>query len=95
MKPILDNLESKHETGQSNQLNDIGWKMKLQISSEAQQKEKIPLAHVQFHINDRSENSRQNHDDLIDFEMNHSEVLEMYNQMEAIQNELDALRNGK
>lgn len=90
-KPILDNLEL--EDGQSNQLEHIGWKMKLQLSSEPQQKEKIPLASVQLHTTRDNVNSARG--EPITMEMNHAEVLDMYNAIDAIQVELDALKNVK
>lgn len=93
MKPILDNLENKDEPGQSNQLEHVGWKLKLQLSSEPQQKEKIPIAQLQLHTSDDNVNSRSG--EPINFEMNHAEVLELYNQIDAIQNELDSLRSTK
>lgn len=93
MKPILDNLEIKDEPGQSNQLEKIGWKMKVELASEAQQKEKKPIAQLQLHTT--VDNATRGKQEPINFEMNHFEVLDMYNQMEAIQNELDSLRNGK
>lgn len=93
MKPILDNLEIQNEPDQSNQLEHIGWKLKLQLSSEPQRKEKIPIAQVQFHTTNDNLNSQSN--EPINFEMNHNEVLELYNQIDAIQNELDSLRNVK
>lgn len=93
MKPILDNLEVKDEPGQSNQLEKIGWKLKVQVSSEALQKEKTPIAQVQLHTT--ADNVTKGKREPINFEMNHMELMDMYNQMEAIQNELDALRSGK
>lgn len=93
MKPILDNLENKDVPGQSNQLEHVGWKMKLQISSEPQQKEKIPIAQIQLHTSIDNVNGHTG--EPINFEMNHVEVLELYNTIEAIQNELDTLRNTK
>lgn len=93
MKPILDNLEIKDEPGQSNQLEKVGWKLKVQVSSEPQQKEKRPIAQMQFHTTiDNAHSSRR---EPINFEMNHMELMDMYNQMEAIQNELDAMRSEK
>lgn len=93
MKPILDNLEVKDEPGQSNQLEKVGWKLKVQVSSEAQQKEKTPIAQIQLHTT--ADNVAKGKREPINFEMNHMELMDMYNQMEAIQNELDALRSGK
>lgn len=93
MKPILDNLEVKDEPGQSNQLEKVGWKLKVQVSSEAQQKERTPIAQVQFHTT--ADNANSGKREPINFEMNHLELMDMYNQMEAIQNEMDSLRSGK
>ena len=95
MKPILDNLEVKDEAGgsQSNQLEQIGWKLKTQLSSEAQQKEKAPIAQLQFHT--MEDNATTGKDGPINFEMNHAELLDMYNHLEAIQNEMDSLRSNK
>lgn len=94
MRPILDNLENKDEPGQSNQLEQIGWKLKVQLSSEPQQKEKHPIAQIQLHTTaDGVSSARQQ--EPINFEMNHTELLEVYNQIEAIQSELDLLRSGK
>lgn len=92
-KPILDNLETDDGSGHSNQLEHIGWKLKLQLSSEPQQKEKIPLALVQLHTTCDNVNSHSG--EPISLEMNHAELLEIYNQIDAIQNELDSLRNVK
>lgn len=92
MRPILDNLNGDDESGgQTNQLEHIGWKLKLQLASEAQRKEKIPLAQMQFHTTRDNANSGA----PINFEMNHADVLELYNQIDTIQNELDALRGFK
>lgn len=95
MKPILDNLENKDEPGAAtnNELEHVGWKLKLQLSSEPQQKEKIPIGQIQLHTSVDNMNSQSG--EPINFEMNHAEVLEFYNQIEAIQNELDSLRNVK
>lgn len=87
MKPLLDNLAADDGTGEPNQLEHIGWKLKLQLSSESQRKEKIPLAQMQFHTT--RDNLNRPGDGPINFEMNHADVLELYNQIDAIQNELD------
>lgn len=94
MRPILDNLEIKDEPGQSNQLEQIGWKLKLQLSSEPQQKEKYPIAQLQLHTTADGVSSATQQES-INFEMNHVELLDVYNQIEAIQSELDSLRSGK
>lgn len=83
MKPILDNLDTD-ENGKSNELQNVGWKLKIQLSSEAQQREKQPIAQLQLSTYAK---------EPINLEMNHNELLNLYNQLEAIQNEFDALRN--
>lgn len=93
MKPILDNLENEDEPDHPNQLEHVGWKLKLQVSSEPQQKEKIPIAQLQLHTSVDNVKSRSG--EPINFEMNHVEILDLYNQIDAIQNELDSLRSAK
>lgn len=82
MKPILDRLDT--DAGKSNELENIGWKLKVQLSSEAQQKEKTPISHLQLCTTVG---------EPINLEINHNELLNLYNQLEAIQNELDSLRS--
>lgn len=97
IKPILDNTEdvfvtsvqsemgtTTTTTGTSNELAQLGWKLKMQLSSEAQQKEKIPIAQLQLNTTAGRP---------INLEMNHAEVLSLYNQLEIIQGELDSLRS--
>lgn len=87
MKPILDNLEtSKNGILQSNELENVAWDLKVQLSSEPQQKEKNPIAHLQLTLTN---------DEHINLEVNHIELCELYNQIEGVQNELDAFRSNK
>lgn len=83
VKPILDNLETD-DSGKSNELVNVAWKLKVQLASEAQQKEKNPIAQLQLSTSVG---------EPVDLEVNHSELLSMYNQLEAIQSELDSLRS--
>lgn len=83
-KPILDNLqEGKYD---SNEIEDVAWKLNVQISSHCQQKEKTALAVLQLKTAAGED---------INWEMNHDELLNLYNQFEGIQNELDAMRSTK
>lgn len=84
MKPILDNLEVAE--GKYNELDGIGWNLKVQLSSEAQRKEKQPIAQLQLTTISG---------EPINFEFNHTEILDFYNKLEAVQNELDSFRNNK
>lgn len=81
-KPIIQNLEKNQNN--LNEIQDIAWKLKLQLSSQCQQKDKILLGQIQFKLQNGS---------TIDLEMNHDELINLYNQFENIQNELDALRS--
>ncbi|XP_055385642.1 uncharacterized protein LOC129614793 [Condylostylus longicornis] len=83
-KPILDNLESKNIS--ENELNDVTWKLKVQMASHCQQKEKTPIACLQL---------RTVEGPNIDLEMSHEELSHLYNQLELIQNELDSLRSSR
>lgn len=86
MKPIFDNMQAStgSEEVEANELQNVSWKLKVQLSSEAQLKEKIPLAQLQL---------TTRHGAPTNLEVNHTELLGLYNQLEAIQSELDALRN--
>lgn len=80
-KPILDNLEGSD--GVSKELENISWKLKVQLSSSAMKKEKTVLGQVQLKTTEQ---------DPINLEMNHEEVLDFFNQLENIQTELDLLK---
>lgn len=87
MKPIFDNMQATtagSDEIEANELQNVSWKLKVQLSSEAQLKEKIPLAQLQL---------TTRHGAPTNLEVNHTELLGLYNQLEAIQSELDALRN--
>lgn len=77
-KPILTNLHCG--SMEAKEVTDVSWKLNLQISSNCQQKERTALACLQLKTGDGND---------IDMEMNHSELLQLYNQIESIQNELD------
>lgn len=92
MKPIFDNLHAgggggsngENKEDGANELQNVSWKLKVQLSSEAQQRERTPIAHLQL---------TTRHGAPTNLEVNHNELLGLYNQLEAIQGELDALRN--
>lgn len=77
-KPILTNLHCG--SMESKEVTDVSWMLNLQISSNCQQKERTALACLQLKTGDGND---------IDLEMNHSELLNLFNQFENIQNELD------
>lgn len=77
-KPILTNLHCG--SMEAKEVTDVAWKLNLQISSNCQQKERTALACLQLKTGDGND---------IDMEMNHEELLQLFNQIESIQNELD------
>lgn len=93
MKPLMDNMqagaaedggEEDGEHGKNNELICANWELKVQLSSQAVQKQKSVLGQLQLVTS---------HGEPTVLEMNHTELSQFYNQLESIQNELDALRN--
>lgn len=83
-KPIMENLSD--EKYESNEIKDVAWKLNVQISSHCQQRQKTALAVLQLKTGAGED---------INLEMNHNDLLNLYNQFENIQNELDAMRCSK
>ncbi|XP_055610222.1 COMM domain-containing protein 10-like [Uranotaenia lowii] len=85
-KIILDSLESDQQSaenpgGTSNQLEDVSWKVRAQLSSEPRQKDKLALGQLELRTTKN----------VINLELNCDEIVELYNQLERIQVELDAV----
>ncbi|KAH8330196.1 hypothetical protein KR074_011976, partial [Drosophila pseudoananassae] len=78
--PIMNNLASKRY--ESNVIEDVAWKLNMEIASHCQQREKTPLTVLQMKTGAGED---------INIEMNQAELLELYNQFENIQGELDAM----
>ncbi|XP_033169571.1 COMM domain-containing protein 10 [Drosophila mauritiana] len=78
--PIMNNLASKRY--ESNVIEDVAWKLNMEISSHCQQREKTPLAVLQMKTAVGED---------INIEMTQPELMELYNQFESIQGELDAM----
>ncbi|XP_043661218.1 COMM domain-containing protein 10 [Drosophila teissieri] len=78
--PIMNNLASKRY--ESNVIEDVAWKLNMEISSHCQQREKTPLAVLQMKTAVGED---------INIEMTHPELMELFNQFESIQGELDAM----
>ncbi|XP_067635867.1 COMM domain-containing protein 10 [Eurosta solidaginis] len=79
--PIMNNLAC--ERYESNEIHDVAWKLNVEISSHCEQRAKNALAMLQLKTGTGED---------INLEMNHEELLQLYNQFECIQNELDALK---
>lgn len=90
MKPLMDNLEGAADGDAcgdqfgNNELESAAWAVKVQLSSKVQQKEKTVLGQLQL-VTSRGEPTV--------LEMNHLELSHLYNQLELIQNEMDAFRS--
>ncbi|XP_065079560.1 COMM domain-containing protein 10-like [Ochlerotatus camptorhynchus] len=82
-KIVLDALEADddNEHGKSNQLEDVSWKVRAQLSSEPRQKDKLALGQLELKTGRRT----------VNLELNSGEIVEFYNQLERIQVELDSL----
>ncbi|EDV99960.1 uncharacterized protein LOC6565412 [Drosophila grimshawi] len=77
--PMMNNLAS--ERYESNVIEDMAWKLNVEIASHCQQREKTALAVLQLKTGASED---------INFEMTQPELLQLYNQFEQIQSELDA-----
>ncbi|XP_068159778.1 COMM domain-containing protein 10 [Drosophila tropicalis] len=77
--PLMNNLASKRY--ESNVIEDVAWKLNVEISSHCQQREKTALAVLQM---------RTGASEDISIEMTQPELLHLYNQFEQMQAELDA-----
>lgn len=77
--PMLNNLAS--ERYESNVIEDMAWKLNVEIASHCQQREKSALAVLQLKTGAGED---------INFEMTQPELLQLFNQFEHIQSELDA-----
>ncbi|KAL7743098.1 hypothetical protein ACLKA6_015022 [Drosophila palustris] len=77
--PMMNNLAS--ERYESNVIEDMAWKLNVEIASHCQQREKTALAVLQLKTGAGED---------INFEMTQPELLHLFNQFEHIQSELDA-----
>lgn len=80
--PIMNSLAC--ERYESNEIQDVAWKLNVEISSHCEQREKNALAMLQLKTGTGED---------INLEMNHEELLQLFNQFECIQSELDALKH--
>ncbi|KAH8287160.1 hypothetical protein KR054_003841, partial [Drosophila jambulina] len=78
--PIMNNLASKRY--ESNVIEDVAWKLNVEVASHCQQRTKTPLAVLQMKTGAGED---------ISIEMTHPELQDLYNQFESIQSELDAM----
>lgn len=83
-KELLEDL-CPDDLNKPKRLENIKWQLSLQVCSRAKQKQKVPKALLQFNL------SQDDKEDLCEFEMDHEELSAFYNQLESIQQKLDAL----
>lgn len=69
-----------------NQLEDIKWRLNLQIAQSSQTKQKIPNAMFELAVRNCDDGK-----DRICMEFTHDELYRFYNQLETIQKQIDGL----
>ncbi|KAK3799073.1 hypothetical protein RRG08_051355 [Elysia crispata] len=77
----------KERTVHPNQLEEVKWRLNLQMAQASQSKVKRPNALFQLSVRDDSSGKKEN----IRLEFTHEELYEFYNQLETIQKQLDSL----
>ncbi|XP_065944582.1 COMM domain-containing protein 10 [Magallana gigas] len=68
-------------------LEEINWRLNLQMAQSNKSKMKLPNAMFELKINDEDSEAKEK----IRFEMTHDELYSFYNQLETIQKQLDNL----
>ncbi|RUS74080.1 hypothetical protein EGW08_018158 [Elysia chlorotica] len=77
----------KERTVHPNQLEEVKWRLNLQMAQASQSKVKRPNALFQLGVRNDSTGKKEN----IRLEFTHEELYEFYNQLETIQKQLDSL----
>ena len=70
------------------QLEDVNWRLNLQMAQASRSRMKEPNAMFQFTVNDDANGSKEK----FGVEFNHEELYAFYNQLETIQGQLDGLK---
>ncbi|XP_071844190.1 COMM domain-containing protein 10-like [Apostichopus japonicus] len=84
-KDIVERLRKK--TLIPNQLQDVNWRLNLQMAQADRSKMKSPNAMFEFVVSADDEGGR----DKIQMEFSHEELFQFYGQLETIQSQLDSL----
>lgn len=89
MKPLLDNLQADSDgdeelQGKNNELIAVTQNLTMQLSSQAEEKQKTLLGELTLTTSRGGTTA---------LKMNHTELTNLFNQLNLIQKELDALRN--
>ncbi|BFY97107.1 hypothetical protein BsWGS_00147 [Bradybaena similaris] len=77
----------RDRTVHPNQLEDVQWRLNLQVAQTTQSKMKLTNALFQFGIRNEETKKKEN----IRLEFTHEELYQFYNQLETIQKQLDSL----
>lgn len=77
----------KERTVHPHQLEDVKWRLNLQMAQASQSKVKRPNALFQLGVRNESSGKKEN----IRLEFTHEELYDFYNQLETIQQQLDSL----
>jgi hypothetical protein len=82
-KSVVEKLQSR--TFYPKQLDEVKWRLNLQIAQSSRTKMKLPNALFEFGIKDGEE------EDRVRVEFTHEELFKFYEKLETIQSQLDAL----
>ncbi|CAG5118624.1 unnamed protein product [Candidula unifasciata] len=77
----------RERTVHPNQLEDVQWRLNLQVAQSTQTKMKLTNAFFQFGVRNEDTKKKEN----IRLEFTHEELYKFYNQLETIQKQLDSL----
>ncbi|XP_023230180.1 COMM domain-containing protein 10-like isoform X2 [Centruroides sculpturatus] len=84
-KSVTEKLRQR--TISPRQLTDVKWELRLQMAQASRTNLKTPLGILELEISsDKDKNNK------IQFQFNHQQLYELYNKLEIIQNQLDALQ---
>ena len=85
-RTVIDKLRKR--TLAPKQLQDVNWRLNLQMAQATQSRKKEPNAMFQFTVADDPTSSTEK----FHVEFNHAELYAFYNQLETIQTQLDGLK---
>ncbi|XP_072037978.1 COMM domain-containing protein 10-like [Amphiura filiformis] len=86
-KGVVEKLRQR--TLAPNQLEEVNWRLNLQMAQSSKTKMKKPNAMFEFVVNGETDDKEQQK--KVRMEFNHEELYEFYNQLESIQGQLDSL----
>ncbi|KAG8191724.1 hypothetical protein JTE90_008788 [Oedothorax gibbosus] len=84
-KNVIENLKKK--TIAPKQLEDVNWELRLELAQSSLSKLKTPLGLLELTLGTGEGNSEK-----LQMEFSHKELYSLYNQLEVVQSQLDALR---